>query len=378
MPTTLIPLCAPSKPAPITEFSQTPATLLSGIIQKSGLARGFIVPNTPRNDDMRHIFSWRRTVDIQPTKSGTRQTLEDKKTAYIEAARDGNVKAMRLLLLDGRIDPLMNNQEAYRLAAAHGRTHGVQFLQSHYHANPIRDDYSAMRLAMINGHKATATAMVDGLLCSTKQWNEVLDAAIEHNHLPTVNRLKGKSFIDMGQTWPNDRGYLVNSKLELASVKGHLPIVKSLLSVSDFTTQSAAAFHAAKNGHWSVVNYLMKANRSNLSNAIFAGAAASGDIEDLRGLISHCQSGTAQNAASSMKLKKPLSIPDLEALVTTAAHHGQHRMLGFLFNCYSNPTGGVKIYHIENLTELKKLAVTEAVHYGQTHLAKQLAQQLSG
>ena len=80
--------------------------------------------------------------------------------SFNSAWKSGSVRVVELLLIDRRIDPSADNNDAIRLASYNGHTEIVRLLLADSRVDPRYDNY-AIRFASENGHAEVVKLLAD-------------------------------------------------------------------------------------------------------------------------------------------------------------------------------------------------------------------------
>ena len=242
------------------------------------------------------IFAINKRKDIQKSNEILNKIWLEKEQEkqLILASIEGNIKIIKKILEDPRIDPSMHNNCALRMASENGHLEVVDRLLKDERVDPRSDSHYAIRYASKNGHvKVVDRLMKDSRTDAWEHNNDALNLAMKYNHNDVVNRLlKDPSvrchykhdesfiFIKEGKEGRGDNAlkniengnfglYINNNELiRIASEYGSIEVVNYLLdkslmhySVDPGAVDNYSIKMASKNGHIDVVKSLLKDDR---------------------------------------------------------------------------------------------------------------------
>lgn len=129
---------------------------------------------------------------------------------------------VELLLKDGRVDPVAEDNNAIKFASENGHTETVKLLLQNSRVDPGARDNYAIRFASKNGHLEIVKLLLqDSRVNPGAQNNCAIRWASENGHLEVVRILLQDSRVDPGA---HD-----NYAITWASENGHMEIVKLLI-----------------------------------------------------------------------------------------------------------------------------------------------------
>ena len=189
---------------------------------------------------------------------------DDHNLAIRNAAENGHLEIVRLLLADERVDPSDNHNFAIQWAAENGHLEVVKLLLTDMRTDPSANHNDAIRIAAWNGHlDVVKVLLTDDRVDPSDKNNEAIRMAAWFGYLEIVNLLLSDSRVDPSDE-DNDpiRNYAIrNAAIRKAAKNGHLDVVKVLLTdnrVDPSDNHNEAIRKAAKNGHLDVVKLLLK------------------------------------------------------------------------------------------------------------------------
>jgi ankyrin repeat protein len=164
-----------------------------------------------------------KTKDLDFVTKYLEQVEPDLDGALIAAASSGFTDAVKLLLLDDRVDPSAQNNEALLWASQEGYLEIVKILLSDDRVDPSAEDNGALCFAAERGQLEIVKILLsDDRVDPSAEDNGALCFAAERGHLEIVKILLADDRVD-----PSARN---NEALFDASSNGHLEIVKLLES----------------------------------------------------------------------------------------------------------------------------------------------------
>ena len=118
----------------------------------------------------------------------------------INASYNGNVERVRMLLADGRSDPLERDSEAIRYASEHGNAEVVRMLLEDRRADPAAVHNQAIQMASKNGHAEVVRMLLDDPRTNpAARDNEAIRIASRYGHIEIV-----RMFLADGRADPAD------------------------------------------------------------------------------------------------------------------------------------------------------------------------------
>ncbi len=187
----------------------------------------------------------------------------------VTACKNGDIRSVRLLLEDPRVNPAENHNKAIIQASAHGHEDIVHLLMADTRVNPADENSIALYWAAINGYPKVVR-----LLLTELRINPVMTflETCEEGQIESVRILLADPRVDPAVNH--------NQAIIKASSNGHVEIVRLLMAdprVNPADGNSEAIYWATINGYPEVVRLLLKDQRINPVNA-FRAANKEGQI----------------------------------------------------------------------------------------------------
>lgn len=199
-----------------------------------------------------------------------RQMLLDKRVnpsannneALIWAIQNGELEIVKLLLIHKRIDPSLNNNAVIREAITYIRPEIVKLLLSDPKVHRTVDTNQLIRFPLFYGVTDIVKLLLDDPRTDPSLGhNSAIKNASENGHLEIVRLLLKDPRVN-----PGDNN---NKSIILASQNGHLEIVRLLMAdprVDPSADHNSAINLARRNGHFQVVDLLQTDPRVNLND----------------------------------------------------------------------------------------------------------------
>lgn len=230
-----------------------------------------------RPDFIENILKKRRSfhpsTNTLNAKVDGKVVMDDSCLAW--AAHYGHDEVVRLLLLDIRVKPSVNDNQAIRISAAQGHAKVVEWLlkqtSPRSRINPAAQENEALRMASRNGHSKVVELLLAHPAVSidpAANKNEAIVTSSRNGHSDVVELLlkDGRAHPAAGE----------NQGLVLAATLGHTKVVQLLLSDPRIAIQSIGGTRLAKD----VVN-----NVSAWVDLVFGFATACGHLDMIQMLF---------------------------------------------------------------------------------------------
>lgn len=178
----------------------------------------------------------------------------DRNNALNNAAQNGHVDVVELLLGDPRVDPAAHDHAAIVFAASRGHLYVIDLLLADGRTDPSALDNLPVFCAAHDGHTAVVQRLLqDARVDPSAHWSSALVAAAAEGHLAIVELLLRDERVDPAA--------LNSGAVRFAAEQGHLAIVKLLMAdvrVDPGAFNSEALYRASMGGHADVVEQLLK------------------------------------------------------------------------------------------------------------------------
>ena len=219
-------------------------------------------PSANDNEAIQHAISERNTEIVRLLLADPRVDPSTNENFPIRTSSHvGYTEMVRLLLADPRVDPSTNNNEPIRTASANGHAEVVRLLLADPRVDPSADDNEAIRTASAHGHtKVVRLLLADPRVDPSTTDNSPIRTSSHFGHTEIVRLLLQHPRVD-----PTARN---NEAIQNASVNNHKEIVRMLLAWSSGNKQVDPAagdntplIEACVHGNIEIVQLLLATKR---------------------------------------------------------------------------------------------------------------------
>ena len=180
------------------------------------------------------------------------------------ACQRGDIDETRLLLVDSRVNPTSNKNEAIKLACIKGHIDIVRLLLADERVDPGNENNHAIRWACCCGHvDVVRLLLADKRVNPADFYNSAIVLACEYGHVDVVRLLLADSRVNPADY--NNRG------LAFACMNGHIHMVRLLLAddrVNPAANNNYAIRLAYQNGHVDIVCLLLMDPCTDICHAV--------------------------------------------------------------------------------------------------------------